>query len=410
MSKELAVTFPFIAVFYDILARRYKRRDLLILTVYFLILALYIFMRLRSFSNITPIDISSGSGQLADTQNDGLNIYLESVKILVSSLGIYIGKLLAPVNFNAYIPEVSTKPVDLISAIVISTVVAAIFVVSLIRRYYILSLSIFITLITLGPTLLISIMPIAATPLAERYLFIPSVGYSLFIGLMFLLICKRIGLKYSYITLILLVVVYLYINIDRQSVWRDRVSLWQETSKNSVYAFPYSNYALALEESGNDKQAFLAYSVALNPDKIDGDHGRAITANNLALLYIKHEQFEKAESTLQSALKLSPNYSKTFYNLGLINFIKGELTNSKNAYVTALDYLNKSSVPYRKNPKQKLLKAKILIRLGDTEAALKEIEVAIRTGLEGELLKEAKAIKKIYEDPGDNNPGYDADK
>ena len=410
MSKEVAVAFPFIAVFYDILAKRFKKRDLLILTIYILILALYIFMRLRSFSNITPIDISSGSGSPSlNADNPGFQLYLESVKILICSLGVYIGKLLAPFSFNAYIPEVSTKTVDLISSIVITAAVAVVFITSLIRRYYILSLSIFITVITLGPSLLISVMSIAATPLAERYLFIPSIGYALFTGYVFFVLSKKIGLRVTYIPLVLLLALYLYFNVDRQTIWKDRLSFWQETSRNSIYAFPHSNYALALEDSGNDEKAFFAYSVALNPEIIDSDHGRAITANNLALLYIKNEQFQEAEATLRRALELSPNFSKTFYNLGLINFIKGEVTGSEKAYETALDYVNKASVTRRKNPKLNLLKAKILIGLGQTDAAMKEIEVAITTGLEGVLLEEANTIKKVYEKSGDDNPRHDTD-
>ncbi|MGI9554200.1 MAG: hypothetical protein ACR2NC_04675, partial [Thermodesulfobacteriota bacterium] len=184
MSKEVAVTFPFIAVFYDILARRYRRCNMILIAVYFLILALYIYMRIRSFVNTTTLDISQGSST-SSPSGESLNLIAESITILVSSLGIYLEKLLLPLNFNAYIPEVSTKPVNLVPAIILTVVTVSAFIFGLIKKYYVLSLSIFITLITLGPSLLLSVMSIAATPVAERYLFIPSIGYSLLIGLIF---------------------------------------------------------------------------------------------------------------------------------------------------------------------------------------------------------------------------------
>jgi len=410
MSKEVAVSFPFLAVFYDILARRGKGRNIIMLSIYFVILALYILMRTRSFANIAPIHIPAGGDtSIEHDQMSNLALYIESIKVLICSLGIYIEKLIAPISFNAYIPEVPTKPIDLISSTILTVAVIVTFIISLIRKYYILSLSIFITIITLGPSLLISIMSIAATPVAERYLFIPSIGFSLLIGFVFLVLRDRIGLKFSLIPLIIMLAALLYLNVDRQSVWKNRLNFWQETSRNSVYAFPYSNYALALEDSGDEEKAMYAYSVALNPEFIDSDHGRAITSNNLALLLIKQEQYQKAEKTLHQALKLSPNYRKTYYNLGLINFIKGELTGSENAYETALAYMEKANESYNRNPKFKLLKAKILLKLGKTEMALQEIEDSIKIGLEGDLLSEANAIKRVYEDSGNNKPHDDTD-
>ncbi|MGI9534999.1 MAG: tetratricopeptide repeat protein, partial [Thermodesulfobacteriota bacterium] len=350
-----------------------------------------------------PLDISQGgSTSSPNVENSNLFVFVESIKILICSLGIYIEKLLVPLSFNAYIPEVITKPVYLISAIILTVATTVTFIIGIIKKYYILSLSIFITLITLAPSLLLAIMSIGATPVAERYLFVPSIGYSLLIGFVFLVLSKKIGLKYSLIPLILLLTIFLYLNIDRQYVWKDRVSFWHATSHDSVYAFPHSNYALALKNSGDDENALKAYAVALNPNIKDSDHGRAITANNLALLYIKLEQYKKAEITLNKALELSPNYSRTFYNLGLINYIKGEVTNSVIAYEKALSYVNKASESYRRNPKLKLLKAKILMKLGKSEQALKEVEAAINIGLDKELLKEANSIKRVYEDSGNN--------
>ena len=106
-------------------------------------------------------------------------------------------------------------------------------------------------------------MPIAATPVAERYLFVPTIGFSLLAGLLFLELNKRAELKFSVAILILISAILLYLNLDRQTVWKDRLSFWHDTSENSVYAFPHSNYALALESSGDDEKALKAYAVAL---------------------------------------------------------------------------------------------------------------------------------------------------
>ena len=84
MSKEVAVTFPFIAVFYDILARRYKKHNTVLIIIYFLILALYIFMRTRSFVNITPIDVTpDGVTNSINGIKSQSYLYLESIKILI---------------------------------------------------------------------------------------------------------------------------------------------------------------------------------------------------------------------------------------------------------------------------------------------------------------------------------------
>ena len=127
-------------------------------------------------------------------------------------------------------------------------------------------------------------------------------------------------------------------------------------------------------------------------------------------MYIKTGNYETAEKLINRAYDLHPGSSRTQYNLGLINYIKGEVTGSREAYVKSLKYLDRASIGLVKYPKLNLLRAKVLLKLGEVKRAMAEVERAVAYGLEGELLEEANSIKKMYEDPGNNDPGKDTHK
>lgn len=409
-SKEVAVVFPFIAVFGSVLTRQFKKRDAVLSFIYLILLTLYIFVRTKSLLNPTLESIAvSSSSSLQSAQGSVLSAYLEPVKILLCSLGIYMEKLLLPFNLNAYIYKVSTSPLNLISSVVLTVSVTAVFILSLIRRHYFPAFAIFTALITILPSLPVAVMPIASIPIAERYLFIPSLGYALLLGFVFSVLSRKIKPAHLLTLLILLLGTFTYLNMDRQLVWKDRVTFWGTTASQSDHAFPHSNYALALQQVGRTQEALKFYEAALNPAlTVDNDQGRVITMNNLALLYMNQGDYQRAEVVLLTALKLSPDYNRTLYKLGLVSYVKGGATGSEEVYKAALEYLNRVSSPGVLAPKLRLLRARVLMKLGRPEQAITEVNAAMKMGIKGALLNEALAIRKIYEESRGKKPQNDA--
>ena len=184
--------------------------------------------------------------------------------------------------------------------------------------------------------------------------------------------------------------------ISRQNVWSSRILLWEDSSKKTYYdAFPYTNYGLALEEVGKYEEAKKQYLIALKPEINDSPRGRAITANNLSILYIETKEYPKAEYWLNKALTFDPYYGKTYYHLGLIYYIKATTTGNKKYYSTAEENLRNSIKIYNGYGKANLLLAKIYSELGLKDKALEEAKKARDSRLSENLLKEAEEIIKI---------------
>jgi Tfp pilus assembly protein PilF len=133
----------------------------------------------------------------------------------------------------------------------------------------------------------------------------------------------------------------------------------------------------------------------------DSPRGLAITANNLALVYLDKEEYERSEMWFRKALEYDPGYGKTYYHLGLIYYINGELTGSADSYREAERYVKEALKRYRYYGRANLLLAKIYLRTGETDKAVKEARAAIDIGLPENLLKEARDILEI-----DNGGSY----
>jgi tetratricopeptide (TPR) repeat protein len=409
MSKEVAVVFPFLALVFDLLARRFlDRRNIIRYGVYLLILLVYFYLRSRAFVNIPQVTHEISGEGAARALSGGEHIstisrYLELLKILLGSYLFYLNKLVLPFDFNAFITKVPREAAHLISAPMIIASLAVLVFISAKKKENVTAFGILWVLFTLGPSALIALFTIASTPLAERYLYIPSAGFCLVVGHFVIQTGKRARLrKVAWGFGIILVAIYAFATYQREAVWKDDLSLWRDASFKSPYhPLPHSNYGLALSNIGDQDEAIREFVIALSPEMNDSPRGKAVTANNLALVYLDKEEYEKAEIWLRKALEYDPGYGKTYYHLGLIYYINGELTNSADSYAQAERYVKETMKRYKYYGRANLLLAKIYLRTGDTDKAKKEAQNAIGIGLPKGLLKEARDILEI-----DNSGGY----
>lgn len=133
--------------------------------------------------------------------------------------------------------------------------------------------------------------------LNERHLYLPSVGMIMGLTcLIFQLKAKTAGnLVLGLISLLLAVG-----TIQRNSVYADEVTLWQDT-------------------------------VAKSPNK-------ARPRNNLGYTYLKRGDPEKAALEFKRALELNPALTKASLNLGYLYLLQGDVENSRKVYSKALAY------------------------------------------------------------------------
>jgi tetratricopeptide (TPR) repeat protein len=265
----------------------------------------------------------------------------------------YIRLLFFPYNlrveyFFASSDSILEIPVLAGSAILISLILI---VVNNSRRNPILSLSIVWFLITLFP--MSNLLPIGNL-FAERYLYIPSIGFCIGIGFLLFWLMQHnfrtsfINWKIS-ITLIFVLIIIIFgkTTYERNSIWADELSLWYDAVKKSPESSrAHCNLASAYYNLGFLDNALneIEVSISLQPFSCDalftkgticlkkGLNDEAIEAFNSAIgimpdhsasfvglsaAYFMINQYQKSIDTALTALQKNPYLDEARYNLGL---------------------------------------------------------------------------------------------
>ena len=169
--------------------------------------------------------------------------------------------------------------------------------------------------------------------LAEHYLYLPSVGFCLVVGLL----CDNFFKKGKYVlpfSICLMVIALLFaLRIaDRNRDWRDGLSLWEKTVRTAPQcARAHVNLAEAYVDAGRLEEALSSSKIAL---AIEPNHIKA--HNNLGTIYAKKNMLDEAISEFERTITLKPRYAKAHLNLGLCYFNKGEIDKAIYEYEQAL--------------------------------------------------------------------------
>lgn len=230
----------------------------------------------------------------------------------------------------------------------------------------------------LFPLLLSSsvLFPIGAT-MADRFLFIPSIGSALLLGLLFSRITKMDSVQHQFsqilylISIVLIIVVFSTKTFERNADWKTNYSLFEK----DVLTVPKSaraqyNYAIVMMGfSSNIKDQFhsKAKNAFLTCLKLDSTYASSML--NLGVLYYKEKDFANTFFWYKKALKynikepiLNGNIGEVFFRVNqydsciiyferaqlfgnkanAINNFLGTAYFSKNKYKKAIHYFEKA--------------------------------------------------------------------
>lgn len=180
-------------------------------------------------------------------QRDGL---LLTLHLVLKAAGFYVKKLFWPLPLNFAIVHVAE------SYIMVGILLVACLVWLLFRRT--LTAFFFLAAASIGSSaLLVPLLKITWTPLAERYMYIPLAFFLVGICLcaaQFTWVAQHRRLI-SLLTVVLLVV-GLWFTAQRNLIWQDNLALFQDTVQKSPDFVPAQNQlALALYEKGRIQEA-----------------------------------------------------------------------------------------------------------------------------------------------------------
>ncbi len=410
LSKETALAFPLITLCFDLISKRDKKRSFVINLSYIAIAFFYLWARSKVIHNTEEnLFVNTTSIQQKPLMISILREYITLVTTLSSSYLSHITKLVFPIQFNAYIPSLPEENTYKIISLIFVFLISIIFINSLLKKRKVIAFSIFWTMSTLGPATLLSIFPVSATPVAERYLFTPSAGFCLLLGFTYHFY-KSNRSKYTrrllLLCLVLVLTLFAFLTVERQKIWKNRLSFWKETTKvNPHKAFPRTNYAKTLHDFGEYKKAIEQYLIALSPKTDDTNIGRAITANNLALVYLEIGDYSRATLWLERAKSFSPTYYKTYYHLGLLKYIEAETKRENLQSLKEAEKLLKKSLELKPDyGRANLLLAKTYLALGEKEEAIEYARKARKKLFNNMLRQEAQSIIEMSNDSGNHNP------
>jgi tetratricopeptide (TPR) repeat protein len=239
---------------------------------------------------------------------------------LVRAVGIYVEKLLWPVGLNAYIDHLADGPLPLLCAGLFAAGVgfaawrwwAA--PTDGTPLYALAWLG-----VTLAPSLAI-VWKIPDVPVAERYLYLPSVGGCLLAGWAAARVWSatsspaRHAALAAGVTVVLLAA--LTLTVRRNVVWHDDIALWTDTEAKSVISgMAARDLGTAYQQAGRAADARAAFERALR--RRNDARGLQTIYNNLGTLAMYDADYAAAQRYYQQALAANPEAADTLFNLGL---------------------------------------------------------------------------------------------
>jgi Flp pilus assembly protein TadD len=312
LSKEQAVTLPVLATVYEHFYRADREETRLTqkvrrYAVLWVLAIAYLLFRVRILGALSS----------------GIRIYdLTWYQTFVSAIalvGQYLWKVLWPVDLRAFCPfhppSGSFDPA-VVGGVAALTVCSVIFFF-LWRRARPLSFGLLWFLVPLSPVLNVRWLPEGA--FAERYLYLPSVGFCWLLGWGFLMLWVKASARGAVWSRALatafgiLVALCSFRIVMRNRDWQNDFTLYA----NSLAACPDAYYirrdlGAAYWQKGDEESAEREWLEAL---KTGPQYSR--TWSSLGLLYLNKQNFSQAIEFLKKAIELAPGNPDAHFFLGL---------------------------------------------------------------------------------------------
>lgn len=297
LCKEPALTFPIILAAYDYAFSREALRPLDYLkrySPYLGVAAVYIILRVNALGGFAPIRRHSE---------------LSAYEYLINALPLfrqYLGKLLLPTHLNAYhsFSPISSilEPSGLLS--LAASMLFAIAVLLALKKSRPVFFALALVLVPLLPALYIP--GAGENTFAERYLYLPSFGFVLFITFLADQVVMHMSRWSVHLAaaFVLVVVLYSLGTVQRNGVWKDDESLWRDVvEKSPASAVSHYNLACTLNSRGQIDEAIREFRTAIRLKP-------AVTAyKRLGVAYQSKGLVNEAIEQFQLAVRLQPGDS-----------------------------------------------------------------------------------------------------
>jgi tetratricopeptide (TPR) repeat protein len=343
--KETTVALPVIVFIYDWL----KEKDGGLVSVkrvvrylpYVVAFALYLAVRIKALGYVSPpIGYSYYLGlSAAQFLLNAFELFAHYLRSLVAPAGDY--------PFQVFDPVFSiTEPRAFISVLVTLALPVVLF---LLRRRlkpgYLIVVAAAFYVFPLLPSLYA--IGINQSPYATRYLYLSTVGFSLFIGLVLLrgldygASMNKKGVVWGVVALFVAASAFYSVwSSVRGPIWKDEQTMWQASLKGSPgnYIAVYSLAMISMTEGRTGEGiAGLEEALRLNKESEHPDPTMlTMTNKRLGIAYSKAGMVDKAITAFSEYLYVAPDDVVVAYNLAALYKKKGSISDAIEQYRTAL--------------------------------------------------------------------------
>jgi tetratricopeptide (TPR) repeat protein len=238
----------------------------------------------------------------------------------------YLKKLLWPTDLNAFYVFHPVASLFEWKALLSIAVTAAVVVLSVVafKKNKAAFLGIVLMVLPLLPALYIP--AVGENTFADRYLYLPSVGYVLLLALFISWAARQLpdGAKLIATGVLLLAAIYSVGTVSRNNVWKNSYNLWTDTvEKSPDSALAHCYLGKVYRHSHMPGQAIEQFQAATRLKPGFGD-----AHNQLGGVYEDLGMYEKALPELKAAAAISPAHDAVHYNLGLLYYNLGQKNNA----------------------------------------------------------------------------------
>ncbi|MBI4537600.1 MAG: tetratricopeptide repeat protein [candidate division NC10 bacterium] len=343
LSKETATTWPLLAVGLVWLGpattRAWRSRYMALGGGAFLVLAAYLLLRWHLLGQIAPFDPGSFGAARGG--------------LVAITLATYLRFLVWPFSFSFVrtipVPDSLWEP-RVLSALLLAALILAGAVV-LLRRHRLGAVAMSWTLIPLLPVL--NVFPIPGFTVAERYMYLPSVGFCLLSALVLEAAIRedrRLALRAAgLVSLLALVGLFAATIQARSAEWADPVRVYERMVAHAPASF-FVQGKLGLEylAAGRIEEAVLALTRAR-----DLEPKNPVAWNNLGVALARRGRLPEARDAYRQAIALRPGYVKAYENLGLVLAGMGDGAGAEAAFARAQALAAEEGAALRQNEKLK---------------------------------------------------------
>ncbi|MES2836899.1 MAG: tetratricopeptide repeat protein [Bacteroidota bacterium] len=294
-------------------------------------------------------------------------------KIAIASFGLfqYISKTFLPINLSAFYPypDMVTYALPNYFYTYLLVPVAFITLLFIYRKNKIIVFSLLFFVFNL--VLVLQIISVGSAITADRYAYIPLLGFCLLIAYFIDTIQKEkkqlttIGFAITCVYILFLS----YNTIQRNKVWKDSLSLWTDVvAKHKNIPLAYYNLATTQNELGDNANAIHNFTSAIKLQNTDAD-----SYHNRGNCYFLMQRYDSAYTDFSNAIKLKPQFSDSYNNRGLTLLNLKRYEEAKKDFDAALQLDANNNLAYTN-------RAIANYNLGNKEAACEDWQRALNNG------------------------------